>query len=531
MKWMSALLFCVVATGWTGIACADSSQKQVHTKKRQFAIPFQFDNAELSRLGTTEVRLYVSVDRGGTWQHVQSVAPRTRKFYVRAPRDGIYWFAVRTVGKDNQEHPAGNRIEPELKVTVDTAVPKLRIQLSQPEPGKVQLNWTATDNNINPSTITLESMQNGKKKWSKVFVSKKSQGTTIWRVAAGGVVEVRGEISDHAGNVGTGHDSKNIVAAQVKVPRQQVPDFNQPIASSVKIKNQNDIPEQFPRTAEREKPLLFSQNRSGDGPQIRPKNAASHPEENSRGRFVTIRKRTPTPVESNPVSTQQFATTKPVTRQPAIPSRIVNRRQFQIGYQIDKVGSSGVQSVELFITQNGGRKWYRYGTDDDQSSPFPVFVPKDGTYGFLIRVKSGAGLSAAAPQPGDRPSIVVAVDRTAPVLKLQPILQGTGTDTNRFLIRWSSADENPAEKPITISYALKPQGPWTSIISEKSNTGSHLWTVGPKVPPRVYIRLTARDKAGNISQIQTTRPIIVDLVRPSAKITEVNPITSPTSRR
>ncbi|GAB4138581.1 MAG: hypothetical protein Tsb009_06870 [Planctomycetaceae bacterium] len=537
MKWTSALVFCAVLNGTVAECWGESeSTKTVYTNRRQFAIPFQFDSSELQRLGTTEVRLYVSVDQGGTWQQVQSVAPRTRRFFVRAPQDGIYWFAVRTVGRNQQEHPSGNRISPELKVVVDSVSPTFRIQLSEPAPGKVQLRWSTSGKDVDASTLHLESLQSGRTKWSKVYVAKKANGVTVWRIPRGGVVEVRGRIADRAGNVATAHDSVNIGVARPIVPRQKAPDFSQPIASAITIKKQTTLPDKFPPALERSKPSLLSPDSTTDGPRIQPKSQNSLSVDSEEG-FITIKKRrptprfgVPTPVES--VSTQDVTPVRePAVQEPPVPIRIVNRRQFQIGYQVEKVGSSGVQSVELFITQNNGKKWYRYGTDDDRRSPFNVVVPNDGKYGFIIRVKSGAGLSKPAPQPGDRPSLEVVVDRTAPGLKLLPILQGTGKDTNRFLIRWSSTDANPEEKPISISYAARPNGPWMEIVSRTANTGRFLWTVGQNVPPRVYIRLSARDKAGNISQLQTTRPIIVDLVRPSAKITEVQPIQSAGDRQ
>ena len=68
----------------------------VHTNKNKFRIPFKFDPAEMKALGAREVRLYVSRDRGGTWQQTQSVPPDSAKFQFQAPGEGEYWFIVRS---------------------------------------------------------------------------------------------------------------------------------------------------------------------------------------------------------------------------------------------------------------------------------------------------------------------------------------------------------------------------------------------------------------------------------------------------
>src|SRR5258707_487856 len=68
--------------------------------------------------------------------------------------------------------------------------------------------------------------------------------------------------------------------------------------------------------------------------------------------------------------------------------RVVNSKKFQIGYKLQDVGQSGVSCVELYITQDFGATWYRYGADDDNQSPIQVEVPREGTYGFCLGVKS-----------------------------------------------------------------------------------------------------------------------------------------------
>jgi hypothetical protein len=213
------------------------------------------------------------------------------------------------------------------------------------------------------------------------------------------------------------------------------------------------------------------------------------------------------------------------TGQPAqtagVAVRSVRSRQFKIGYQLDDVGPSGVANVALYITEDGGRKWFHYGNDTDRKSPFEVSVPADGMYGFCIRVQNGLGVVADPPQPGDTPDIRISVDQAAPVAQLLPLRQGQGSNNNQVLIEWAVQDEMLAEQPVALSFADNPAGPWRPITGWTENTGRHIWTINEPLKQRVYIRLEARDAAGNSVIAQAEHPLLVDLSRPTARIVDV----------
>jgi hypothetical protein len=180
-----------------------------------------------------------------------------------------------------------------------------------------------------------------------------------------------------------------------------------------------------------------------------------------------------------------------------------------------------VSSVDLFITPDDGKKWYRYGSDPDNASPFRVEVPRDGIYGFALRVRSGVGLVAAPPRPGDKPPIVVVVDTTPPVVEILPAEQGQGEDLNKIVINWTITDANPAAKSVAVYYSRGPQGPWESITGWQENTGGYSWMLGQNMPPKFYVRVAARDAAGNVTEVDAESPVVVDLTRPSARIVDV----------
>ena len=104
-----------------------------------------------------------------------------------------------------------------------------------------------------------------------------------------------------------------------------------------------------------------------------------------------------------------------------------------------------------------------------------------------------------------------------------PIQQGGGGQINRLTISWRIADDNPSDKPISLAYSGNPNGPWEKICDWQPDTGSYVWNVGQGVPSRLYIRLAARDAAGNITLADTPQPLLVDLSKPTARIVDVEP--------
>lgn len=507
-----------------GVLSAQAAVKPVVTNKLRFRIPFRFDMQALQRMNARELQLFVSSSRGGSWELAQSITPQTGKFEYQAPADGEYWFAVRTIDGNGLSHPPGPKFEPGLIVVVDTIAPTLAINLEQTPGGKIQLTWSANDAQLDMGTLRLEYTQPGMGAPESVSVVPSARGMTAWTVPAAGRVRVKGTISDLAGNVGQASAEIDAVGAGPTKPT--TPDLRAPIADGPKA-------EQFS-----EQPL------PAPGITIEPQLTAKPPATTMRPGMTPAPPSTPilpntptTPLVSDqpafrpevvqdrwPAPTQENTTPSP-PEPPAFRTnsrqRIVNSRHFQLGYKLDDVGPSGIGGVELYITQDQGRMWYRYGEDPDRLSPFEVQVPRDGEYGFAVRVRSGAGLGSEPPAQGEPPAIQVIVDQTPPRLELLPIEQGRGADLNQLLIRWRVAEDHPTDKPISLYYAPSPAGPWEPISGWRSDTGSYAWSVGPGSPAQFYVRVMVRDAAGNVSHVDSAQPVVVDLTRPSARIVDV----------
>jgi hypothetical protein len=230
---------------------------------------------------------------------------------------------------------------------------------------------------------------------------------------------------------------------------------------------------------------------------------------------------------------------------PALPALQFTRdHQVTLEYEVTKFGPSGVGSVEVYITRDDGQSWQLYGAPQTVSLPVPtapadpknsptslrrsvtVNLPNEGVYGFYLVVKSGAGLGKPAPRNGTPPQIRVELDTTPPKAKLYELVPEPGSHDS-LVITWTATDQNLVPK-VLLEWAEQHNGRWEPIGGgELPNTGRYSWQLPPGVPPQVYLRLTVRDAAGNVSVAQTAKPILIDLNQPEVANVNLHVGTAP----
>lgn len=488
IRWTALYLLPLASAFGTQLAAASDV---VFTKQPRFRIPYHSEPAELQRLGAREIQLYVSTDRGLTWKLAQAVPPTAGRFGYEAPSDGEYWFAVRTLDGLGRLHPQAGEITPGLKVAVDSRPPDLELTLDR-SGDQVRLAWRASDVNLDTASLKLEYRQSGATDWQPLQVSTQAAGQTSWAAPATGVVSVRGAVTDYAGNSGS-DDTELEIGAGGYAPLPENPALEGPIAER--------------STKPAIVPFHMASNHSESSPDQLASSVVATP---------VVQRRQPVEASTNPV-----AAPKPAS--PANPRKeIVNTRAFNVGYQVDDVGPSGLGAVEFFITEDGGQKWFRYGADSDLKSPFRIDVPAEGTYGFKVRALSGVGLAAEPPKAGEQPAVTVVVDQTPPVATIQAPIQSPGETSPVLQIRWKVQDANPlTAKSIDLEHGPSPDGPWTPIAKGIDDQGGFDWTAKSIPAAKLFLKLTARDAAGNAGHAVTSQPVTVDNTLPSARITDI----------
>ncbi|MEI7698341.1 MAG: hypothetical protein WCK86_00985 [Planctomycetia bacterium] len=501
---------------------AQEPERQI-TNTARFEIPFEVNSDPAEPVEGFAV-LYGSQNSGKTWERLQSVPIAKGKFVFTAPRDGHYSFAIRMTDARGSLLTPIEGSAPEMDVFVDTVPPVLKLEITEPSAGHAIVTWTTADPSVDPATMTLEYTDGVSGVRKKVECTPTASGQARLPLPPGSSIQVRAAITDNAGNRG-------------EVKKQYVSDIEPGTASTA----DPEIP-----VADQEKPAApigvspFFQDAPAataqqpavpevkDVPVVRRPDPPKVPTLNSR------------PDRKNQTSPQPSTNQTPIIPPPLpapsepVPAlngvQMVNNRVFNIEYQIDDVGPSGISSVELFVTEDGGKQWFRYGVDQDMKSPFQVDSMAEGTFGFAVRVRNGAGLADIPPQPGQPPEIMISVDQTLPFIEMaQPTVSTEGEGAIRF--SWQIVETNPAENSIRLESAQSPNGPWLPVFDWQPDTGSHELAVRSGLPAQMYFRLLARDTAGNIATSQTIQPVVVDLKRPVGRLLRVQPAATPGSVR
>jgi hypothetical protein len=227
-------------------------------------------------------------------------------------------------------------------------------------------------------------------------------------------------------------------------------------------------------------------------------------------------------------------------------AQVINYPRFDLGFDLEQRGPSGISRVDLWVTRDDGKTWHKWSQHDGKGGAVRVALDVrentqlEGSYGFRLVPVSGAGLSAREPAPGDAPEMRVVLDVTAPQIDLYPpVSDPNAPDT--LILQWKAADRNFGDDPISLEWSAAPAGPWKPVATTGSeplvqvsavaapvakrlaNTGQFAWRVPAGVPARVYLKATARDAAGNVKEVVTREPILVDLTKPRAKISGIVP--------
>lgn len=177
------------------------------TRQAVFDIPFQID-APIPGQEPVEVQLHVSEDRGATWKAAVKAKPTDGKFTYQAPRDGEFWFLVRTLNRAGRLVPE-KPPAPELRVLVDTMPPAIELQVAAGTSGELVCTWKLSDPNLQPETLALSYQGvDAAAGWKTIDASTSQAGpdgsyagrATFTPTGMSPPYFVRAEVSDAAGN-------------------------------------------------------------------------------------------------------------------------------------------------------------------------------------------------------------------------------------------------------------------------------------------------------------------------------------------
>jgi hypothetical protein len=207
------------------------------------------------------------------------------------------------------------------------------------------------------------------------------------------------------------------------------------------------------------------------------------------------------------------------------PVRFSDSERFSLEYELEAVGSQGVEAIELYGSLDHGSTWSLWGQDPDRSSPFDIETKGEGVFGFRIVVVGGNGLASPRPLAGESPDIFVVVDRTRPSIRITGARYGEGDRTGGLVIRYECKDTNLPRRPIGLAFSGAPDGPWTTIAAGLENTGEYVWRADPNLPRQLYLRIDGTDQSGNVGTYILDQPIDTQGLAPRARIRGFQPLS------
>ncbi len=210
--------------------------------------------------------------------------------------------------------------------------------------------------------------------------------------------------------------------------------------------------------------------------------------------------------------------------------QFTNSKRVNLKYSLQDVGKSGVSVIEVWNTTDGRswqllKAWKEIPKELDRPLGIPLTFDREGLYGFTLIPRSGVGRGPPGPQTGDEPQVWIEYDATPPAVRLSAVEVGRGEDDGKLLISWVAEDKNidRSDRCVTLSYAEEPHGTWTPFAKDIANDGSYSWKMDSTVPFQFYVRVEARDKAGNVGRADTVDRIKVDLNQPRANVNGIEP--------
>jgi hypothetical protein len=512
-----------MGTGWLAWTCLlltagspTAADDIVHMSQRGFQIPIRIEAQR--QADVKELLLYLSRDQGRTWEIYASAAPTERSFTFRAPSDGLFYFSIAVRDKKDRQDPVDiYHSAVGQKILIDTVKPDVKITAAERSGDEVLMSWEIHEEHPDWPTLRLEyrvgDSPNGQ--WTPLMLEPGERGNKRFRPGLPGTVTMRLSLKDLAGNEGLaervlhgGHFDRAVVGAGAvgPAPTGEPPPPPTPMSSTSPPPPSGSSSDSSPPA-----PLAHSSVPGGRSASSSSTAAPSEPSGSmpTRGALPTL--------------------------------QIVNKRQVKLGFNVSRFGPSGLGTVDVYITTDEGATWQKSAADPNVSLPVSpergagpvrgtvtVSLPREGVaFGFYLVVKSRAGLGADPPRPGDPPHVRIELDTTPPDAQLMAPTPAPGHHDS-LVLSWKAEDRNLAHTPVSLEWSPNANGPWTFIgDAQLPNSGKYIWTINEQVPPKVYLKLTVRDVAGNVAVAQTSQPVLIDLFKPEVEIGSVGVVREP----
>jgi hypothetical protein len=484
---------------------------------RTAVIDIDFDPA--TRKAIQKVLLYVSRDQGQTWGLEGTALPDQDSFTFAAKDDGVYWCKIQTVFANGQKVPPDvTRSPPDQRLFLDGTPPVVRVSAKRTG-DEVEAEWNVEEKFPDESNLLIryKATDTADGAWVAVPYTPSAKRAVRFKPLTPGPIALEVIAKDLVGNAAAGRADVGTVVVAASATTGSGPPVKPVSNEQIVVPGMMaTAPTPAPVTPQPiTVPPLSTPPVASPSPAPAPVITAPHSE----------------PVPVAVTSTDAVA--------PAIPAvKPINLTRFDLSYSVT-AGPAGVSGIDLWVTRDDGRTWRKWSRHDGKDSVIKVVLDTrdnpqvEGPYGFRLVPESGSRVADAAPTSGTAPEFRVVVDVTAPTVRVyEPAAHPDRPDV--VVLRWKATDANFGREPIALEWAESQTGPWRPVNAADSvavvggiapaaprmaNAGEFGWRLpGDLATPKVFLKFTAWDEAGNKTEAVTKDPILVDLTRPRASI-------------
>jgi hypothetical protein len=489
---------------------------------RTAIIDIDFDPA--TRKAIQKVLLYVSRDQGQTWGLEATALPDQESFTFAAKDDGVYWCKIQTVFASGQKVPPDvTRSPPDQRLFLDGTPPVVRVAAKRVG-DDVEAEWTVEEKYPDESNVLIryKATDAADAPWVAVPYTPGEKKSVRFKPTTPGPIALEVIAKDLVGNASAGRSEVGSAVIAASGTTGSTPPVK-PVSNEQIIVPGSMVSGSPPVTPQpiTVPPLAAPPASPAPAPAAGPAPAAAAP-------FV------PPPSEPVPVAVTSTDAVAPAA--PAV--KPINLTRFDLSYGVT-AGPAGVSGIDLWVTRDDGKTWRKWSRHDGKDSVIKVVLDTrdnpqvEGPYGFRLVPESGARVADAAPTAGTAPEFRVVVDVTAPAVRVyEPAAHPDRPDV--VVLRWKATDANFGREPIALEWAETQAGPWRAVNAadavavvggiapaapRMANTGEFGWRLPADLgSPRVFLKFTAWDEAGNKTEAVTKDPMLVDLTRPRASI-------------
>ncbi|MFT3878928.1 MAG: hypothetical protein QM703_04620 [Gemmatales bacterium] len=180
-------------------------------------------------------------------------------------------------------------------------------------------------------------------------------------------------------------------------------------------------------------------------------------------------------------------------------------RDWQIPITLTEPIRREAQSLTLYVSSDLGKTWKKETTAKPTDEFFKYVASQDGVYWFSVSFVNKAGQTVPAKETDLQPQLKIVVDTKRPEIKVQALERMN----DQVTVSWDVKDDYLDLTTLTLQYRAKGDNAWKAVGLSPVANGKKQFSVG--VPGAVSVRVSAKDKAGNLGedQVEVTATTVV----------------------